>query len=159
MASRKRRALERAGSLGPEHRVEVLDALRDDGERSLAAIAAQLDPGRGLAIVTEGLLPYLDRDAVLGIWRRAAGCLSSFPHGLMLSDLHLASENEGLMVTIGAQALSLFVRGRVGMHFDEEAEALAALAAAGFAEATLHRGSEASDADGADGVRVIEATT
>ena len=159
MAARKRQALERAGSLGPEHRVLTIDALREDGELSLAAIAAGLDPDRGLAIIAEGLPPYLDRDAVLGIWRRAAGSLSGFPHGLMLSDLHLASETRGALVSLGTLALRAFVRGQVGMHFEEEADAGSALAEAGFETVALHRGSEVSDAESAGNIRVIAAAT
>jgi O-methyltransferase involved in polyketide biosynthesis len=159
MAARKRGALERTGSLGPEHRVVVLDALSEEGEYSLAAVAGGLDPERGLAIVTEGLLSYLDRNSVLGLWRRAASSLSPFPHGLMLSDLHLASENHGLVTAIGVRMLSAFVRGRVEMHFQDEPGAVAALTEAGFAEAVLHRGSEVSEAPGAGSVHVIEAST
>jgi O-methyltransferase involved in polyketide biosynthesis len=159
MAARKREALERIGSLSPAHPVVELDALSKEGAHSLAAVAAGLDRERGLAIVTEGLLPYLDRDTVLALWRRIAGCLSSFSSGTMLSDLHLASENSGLVVAIGTRALSAFVRGHVGMHFDEEDEAVAALTKAGFTEAILHRGSEISEASGAGGIRVIEAST
>ncbi len=60
MAARKRAALDRLGSLGDRHRVREVDALRDDyGPGSLAAIAAELDHGHGLAIITEGLLGYL----------------------------------------------------------------------------------------------------
>jgi O-methyltransferase involved in polyketide biosynthesis len=158
MAARKRLALERAGSLGPGHRVLPLDALREDGAESLTALAARLDPSRGLAIITEGLLTYLDRDSVLGLWRRAAESLHRFPHGLMLSDLHLGGENAGLVTAIGRLALSAFVRGHVEMHFEDEADAVAALIDAGFAAATLHSGAEISDARGAGGVRVIEAT-
>jgi O-methyltransferase involved in polyketide biosynthesis len=157
MASRKRDALERTGSLGPEHRVEVVDALDEGGPRSLEALAGQLDPERGLAIVTEGLLSYLDRHAVLSLWRRAAADLSRFPHGLMLSDLHLASENAGLVTAIGVRMLSAFVRGRVEMHFDDEGEVLAALAEAGFEEAELHSGAEVSEESGAASVHVLEA--
>jgi O-methyltransferase involved in polyketide biosynthesis len=159
MAERKRRALERAGSLGPRHRVAVLDALDESGPHSLTALAGELDRDRGLAIVSEGLLSYLDADSVLSLWRRAAASLRGFPHGLMLADLHLASENTSLMTAIGVRMLSAFVRGRVQMHFSEEAEAVPALQGAGFADATLRRGSEVSNASGADSVRVIEAST
>src|SRR5690348_6965545 len=38
MAERKRRALERIGSLSEHHRVAALDALRDDGPESLSAL-------------------------------------------------------------------------------------------------------------------------
>ncbi len=56
MAERKRRALERVGSLGEQHRVRELDALSESGPNSLPAAAAELDPERGLVIITEGLL-------------------------------------------------------------------------------------------------------
>jgi O-methyltransferase involved in polyketide biosynthesis len=158
MAARKRVALERAGSLGPGHRVLELDALRGGGEQSLTALAAELDPSSGLAIVTEGLLSYLDRDSVLGLWRRAAETLGRFPNGLMISDLHLGGENAGLITAIGVRVLSAFVRGRVEMHFEDEEGAIAALNAAGFDRATLHNGSEISDPRRVGSVRVIEAT-
>jgi len=53
MAGRKRRALARMGSLSERHRVEILDALRDGGPGSLAALAETLNPDAGLAIITE----------------------------------------------------------------------------------------------------------
>src|SRR4051812_37384532 len=72
MAERKREALERMDSLSAGHRVVEIDALRDDGPRSLAELAGTLQPERGLAIVTEGLLTYFADDDVLGMWRRFA---------------------------------------------------------------------------------------
>src|SRR6185436_12946989 len=67
MAARKRDALARIGR--PDtHRVVDLDALADEGPLSLDAVAAELDPAAGLAIITEGLLSYLPRDAVLALW-------------------------------------------------------------------------------------------
>jgi O-methyltransferase involved in polyketide biosynthesis len=157
MAERKRQALESAGSLGPRHRVEVVDALSGSGAESLEGLAARLDPSRGLAIVAEGLLSYLDRESVLSLWRRSATVLADFPQGLMLCDLHLAGENKGLIATIGVLALSAFVRGQVAMHFEDEAEAVAALEAVGFRKAVSHRGTEVSDERGAASIHVIEA--
>jgi O-methyltransferase involved in polyketide biosynthesis len=90
MAEHKRAALQRIGSLGERHRVSEIDVLRDDdGPGSLAAVAGELDPGQGLAIVTEGLLGYLPSDAVAAIWRRFATTLGGFAAGRYLSDLHL----------------------------------------------------------------------
>ena len=143
MAALKRRALERMGSLSEHHRVSEVDALRDD---DLAAIAAEFDPNRGLAIITEGLLGYLPTDAVDGIWRRFARTLSRFPDGRYISDLHL-----GGSVTPQVRAfcllLSAFVRGRVYLHFSGAREAEAALASAGFASARV---GPAIDDGGAD---------
>jgi O-methyltransferase involved in polyketide biosynthesis len=158
MVELKQRALREAGSIGPHHRVVVLDALRPDGDRSLASVAEGLDPARGLAIITEGLLSYLDRDSVLDLWRRSAEVLSSFDNGKMLADLHLADENRGAAVAVFVRLLSVFVRGRVRMHFDDEVKARKALIDAGFAEATLRRGSEVRESRGASSVRVAEAT-
>lgn len=162
MAARKREALAAAGSLGAHHRVAELDALSDNGPLSLPAVAASLDPARGVAIVTEGLLNYLDRGAVLGLWQRIAEVLAGFPSGLYLSDLHLADEAGGVVPRAFMAALSVFVLGRVHLHFDDEADASAALSAAGLA-ATLHRPPafagrlEGCGEPGARLVRVIEA--
>ena len=139
MAARKRAALKRMGSLNDRHRVEEVDALRDDdGPGSLAAIAAGLDRGQGLAIITEGLLGYLPTDSVHGLWRRFASSLGEFPRGRYISDLHL-----GGAVTPQVRAfrllLSAVVRGRVYLHFDDAREAEAALTTAGFGSADVRR--------------------
>lgn len=151
MAGRKRRAIAGTPDRPPVEVVE-LDALADGGPRSLEAIAGRhLDPARGLAIVTEGLVNYFDRASLEGMWRRFAALLARFPAGLYLSDLHLA---EDIRRVPGARAfsalLSVFARGRVHMHFRDETEAGAALLAAGFAEARIHPAGSAP-------VRVVEA--
>ena len=81
MAERKRAALERIGSLSESHRVQALDALRDDGPGSLAELATELDPAQGLAIITEGLLGYLDTDSVLGSGGGSRGRFTGSPAG------------------------------------------------------------------------------
>ena len=141
MAARKRAALERMGSLSASHRVEEIDALRDDGPGSLLTLAAELDPTQGLAILTEGLLGYLDRPSVDGVWRRFARVLSGFSTGRYISDLHV-----GDVQTVAIRGfrvlLSAFVRGRVHLHFSSAAEAVVALRAAGFAGAEVRRASD-----------------
>jgi O-methyltransferase involved in polyketide biosynthesis len=163
MTARKRRALERMGSLSDRHRVVEVDALRDTGERSIAALAAELDRESGLAIITEGLLGYLDTDAVDGIWRRFARTLSQFASGRYLSDLHLGSVQNAQIRAFRA-ALSVFVRGQVHLHFDNAQQAEGALRDAGFAQAKLYRASDvpgvepASDPGGRL-AHIIEAST
>jgi O-methyltransferase involved in polyketide biosynthesis len=139
MAARKRRGLERMGAVSSHHHVVELDALRDDGPGSLAALAGTLDPGAGLAIVTEGLLSYFDTESVLGMWRRFARTLRRFAAGVYLADLHVGGSNEGATARAFEIALALFVQRRVHMHFEGEADAVAALVAAGFSDAQLHR--------------------
>lgn len=138
MARRKRQALERMGSLSERHRVEELDALREDGPGSLAAIAATLDPERPLVIITEGLLSYLERDQVLGMWERFADTLAGFRSGRYLSDLHLQEDARGPHVEAFRALLSAFVRGPVLLHFADAQEAVAALEQAGFGQAKVN---------------------
>ncbi len=163
MARRKREALEEIGSLSDHHRVEDIDALAESGPASVAGIAAGLDPERGLAVVTEGLVHYLDPGSLSGLWRRTASTLSCFPSGVYLSDLHLEDEAGGVRADAFRVALSAFVRGRVHPHFSTEDDARAALVGAGFGEVALHRPLDYADrlADlderGASMVRVIEA--
>ncbi|HET8813532.1 MAG TPA: class I SAM-dependent methyltransferase [Solirubrobacterales bacterium] len=163
MARRKREALERMGSLGPHHRVADLDVLRDGGPDSLESVVETLDPEAGLAIVTEGLLTYLDDATVEALWGRIAAALARFDEGVYLSDLRFARPDRGLGERAFDRALSVFVRGRVHAYRGDEATAEAALRAAGFEQARVHRGdrhpaaAEAHDDPGAGVVCVIEA--
>jgi O-methyltransferase involved in polyketide biosynthesis len=163
MTARKRRALERIGSLSDQHRVRELDALRDDGPGSLVAVVGELDPDHGLAIITEGLLGYLPTDSVEQLWRRFAEALSGFRVGRYISDIHL-----GAVQDAGVKAfrvlLSLFVRGRVYLHFDSSREVEAAVRDAGFASAEVRRAAELAgaipDGDRASRlVHILEAST
>jgi O-methyltransferase involved in polyketide biosynthesis len=165
MAARKRRALDVAGR-GRDHHVVEVDALADDGPASIAALARQhLDPTRGTAIVTEGLISYFSRAHVEGMWRRFAATLRTFPHGVYFSDLNTAGDVSGMHTAKAfRRVLQLFARGQVYLHFADADEAAGALLAAGFRTAQVHR---PNDLDGVDFpgrekrhvVRVIEART
>jgi O-methyltransferase involved in polyketide biosynthesis len=135
MAERKRRALERIGSLGEHHRVAEVDATSDD---SLAAVVATLDRGAGLAIVTEGLLTYFGHDDVIAMWRRFARELALFSSSLYLADIRIGGVDRGVAERAFRVILSSFVQRQVHVHFDGEAEAVETLHATGFAEARLH---------------------
>jgi O-methyltransferase involved in polyketide biosynthesis len=144
MAARKRRALERIGSLSNRHRVVDLDALRDRGPGSLAELAAGLDPDAGLAIITEGLLGYLPTDAVVDLWTRLAEILARFESGRYISDLHLGSAASPV-VRLFRLLLSAFVRGGVYLHFEDAAQAEAQLRACGFAAAAVRPARELTE--------------
>lgn len=136
MAARKRAALERIGSLSDRHRVEEVDALRDQGPASLGQLAARLDTEAGLAVITEGLLGYLEKDDVRDIWRRFAHTLARFRQGTYISDIHMG-ELQNIQVRAFRVLLSVFVRGRVHLHFGTEEEIVQALEEAGFSSATV----------------------
>jgi O-methyltransferase involved in polyketide biosynthesis len=165
MAARKRDVLARLGSLDEHHRVIELDALVDSGPASLAALAGSLDPTRGTAIITEGLVNYFDRDTVFGMWSRFATALSGFSDGVYFSDLHLHGDANPTLTWAFTMGLSAFVRGRVHLHFGNPTEAAAALLDSGFAGAVLHQPTDFPDVIGerpnrsARMVRVIEASS
>ena len=164
MAARKRAILAEAGGETTTHRVVEIDALADAGPRSLDAIAASLDPARGTAIITEGLLNYFDAPAVRGMWARFARALARFPRGLYLADLSVASESGGALAAAFAAMLGVFVRGKVHVHFQDPGHAEAELRASGFADATLHRPTDFTtevgviEEAGASRVRIVHAT-
>lgn len=158
MLANKRRILAELGGETAHHRTAEVNALVDDGPTSIAAICDSLDPARGTAIITEGLINYFDRDTVVGIWRRFARALARFPHGLYLSDLIQREGNTGPLVTGFSWLLTAFVRGKVHLHADAED----ALAAAGFDAALLDPRDYPDELPGlerhgAGRVRIIEA--
>ena len=152
MAARKRELLRTANLLGPRHEVVAIDALADEGPLSLAALAQRLDPARGTAIVTEGLINYFDRDTVERMWQRFARLLARFPAGVYLSDDIFAADVAGstAMRLFGA-ALSAFARG-FHVHHQSADECRSRLSAAGFAGAVVHVPGER------EVIRVVEAT-
>lgn len=158
MAQRKRDALARMGSLSDRHRVVDIDVLRDGGPDSLDSLVETLDPKEGLAIVTEGLLTYLDDDTVDALWARLATALRGFERGVYLSDLRFARPDRGAAERAFDVVLSTFVRGRVHAYRGDETTAEAALLAAGFKAARLHRGNEhpaAAEVRGDPGAGVV----
>lgn len=162
MAAKKRELLGRAGAGSAHHRVVDIDATADDGARSIDAITAGLDPSRGTAIITEGLLNYFDPGSVVGMWRRFGRALGRFPHGLYLSDLHLGQDARPIE-RVFAGLLGVFVRGRIHFHFADEPAAVRELGVAGFGRSAL-RSPEAHqaltgplDVASARAVRIVDA--
>ncbi len=164
MAQRKRDALARMGTLGAHHRVVELDILHEGPSESMEALAEDLDPAGGLAVVTEGLLTYLDDETVERLWGRLAAILGRFSKGVYLADLRFARPGRSVSEQGFDLILSAFVRGRIHVYRGDEATALTSLRAAGFAEAELHRGDRhpaaaATNRDpGAGVISIIQAT-
>jgi O-methyltransferase involved in polyketide biosynthesis len=163
MAHRKREALERMGSLGDHHRVADVDLLRDGGPGSLEALTADLDPAKGLVIITEGLLTYFDAGTVEALWARLAAVLGRFERGVYLADLRVASHSRSAPERAFALVLGAFVRGKVHTYSGDEAGSQAALRRAGFKRVRLHRCDEhpAAGEAGADpaaaAIHILEA--
>ncbi len=115
----------------------------------------------GLAIITEGLLGYIAPDDLTALWRRFAAALAGFTTGRYISDLHLASA-QTIEVRVFRVVLAAFVRGQVYLHFDDAAEAEAALREAGFESATVRPANEIIGEKrqrGAQLAHILEAST
>jgi O-methyltransferase involved in polyketide biosynthesis len=164
MARRKRRILEGLGGPRQGHHVVAIDALSDDGPLSLAAATeSMLDPERGTAIVSEGLLNYFDREAVLDMWSRFSCFLARFPAGQYLSDIHLGDALHARAVPrLFLAGLGAFAAGRIHLHFATAGELTASCAASGFARSRIHHPASLAGelgfaaSRGPDHVRVLE---
>ena len=143
MAARKRRALEQMGSLDDRHRVVEVDALRDDGPDSIAALAAELDRESGLAIITEGLLGYL-RHATrsTGSGGASRGRCRASPRGRYISDLHLGVGAERADTRVSRCAVGVRARAGAPALRQRRSRRRTALRDAGFAGAKLYRAAD-----------------
>src|SRR5258708_27057699 len=163
MIGRKRQILAQLGGETAHHRTAEIDAVVDDGPTSIGALCASVDPSRGIAIVTEGLINHFDRATTEAMWRRFATALARFPRGLYVSDLMLRDNNAGPLSTTFARLLGVFVRGRTPLPFATADEAERALADAGFAATLLDPrdfAAELGDIEpaGASRVRIVDAS-
>jgi len=162
MITHKRRILSELGGETAHHRTVEIDALSDTGPTSIDGVLGTLDPERGTAIITEGLINYFDTSTMLAMWRRFATALRRFPNSLYLSDLILRQGNAGPLITSFQWLLSAFVRGKVHMHFDSAEQAEDEMLATGLAGILLDPrdfASELPDLEeaGAGRVRIVEA--
>ncbi len=139
MAARKRRILGDAGLLGTGHHVVTVDALAAGGPESVTEVCMPLlDPDKGTAVITEGLVNYFDPASLACMWRNFAGLLQRFPRGMYVSDLHTDEDSMRLRGALWfKRLLGVFARGDVHMHFRTEGEARAALEDAGFSRPEL----------------------
>lgn len=140
MAAHKRELVQRAASPA-NHIVAELNALAEGGDHSLASVAERhLDPTRGTAIITEGLLNYFPQPEVEGMFARFAACLRGMAGGVYLSDLNVRDDARGQpTVEVFRRLLQLVARGGVHLHYGDAADGERALVDAGFDGATLHR--------------------
>jgi O-methyltransferase involved in polyketide biosynthesis len=161
MSRRKEDLLTRAALMGPGHRVRVLDAFAPTGPNSLDALADELDPDQGTAVITEGLINYFPMSNVVTLWNSVGSTLHRFPRGLYLTDLHL-DQAPGAVTATAKFLIQAFVRGNVYLHFDSERDAIAALREAGFDHADLLLPSSFDGVDAAPGIdrnHIVRATT
>lgn len=160
MVAQKKKLLAQRLRVCHSHHVKVVDAFADHGAHSLDGLVRSLDPDKGLAIITEGLLNYFDSDPVLNLWARISKTLSQFKHGAYLSDIHLHAQNADPLAQAFVAGLGVFVRGKVYLHFETAGHLQLAMENLGLA-CQVHRPSDfanqipACAGKGADFCRVL----
>jgi O-methyltransferase involved in polyketide biosynthesis len=139
MAKAKREMLAHAGLLSLRHRVVDVDVLAPHGPLSIAAsIGPCLDPAKGTAVVTEGLLSYFPREAVDTLWSNVVSLLRAGAGGLYVAETYLTGEHDTMASSRAfRKLLGVFVRGRTHLHFATSDEVKTALLASGFDAASV----------------------
>lgn len=160
MAARKAATLRSALRGNPLHQVVPIDAFAEDGELSLSRLFESLPADRPVMVLAEGLLNYFSRDQLELLVRNLARCFAERPGSVFVSDLHFSGHNSGLLAEVFKRALATFVRGRVHLHYQDEAEMQSRLTSLSMRLESLkpsdHAGQLAScQARYADLVRVI----
>jgi O-methyltransferase involved in polyketide biosynthesis len=167
MAERKRERLAAAGLRRPGHHVVALDVLADSGPLSIveATAGGLFDREQGIAIITEGLLPYFDDATAAQVWRRLAGFAAPFHSDVYLSDLYLRGPRAVAAVKAFERMLAIFARGRTHTHFAREQDVAPAMARMGFARTAVHHPKDFAKVlplpgvGGMEVVQVLEAST
>lgn len=138
MAARKRAMLKAAVVPAPNHHVIEVDALAERGQLSIEAALSGLAADTGVAVITEGLLPYLSDADLRDLWRRLATTLRRFRHGIYLTDVNPRADVGSAR---GARLLHSFLRVLVGsnvtLHFRDGDDIRSTAAEAGFASVDM----------------------
>lgn len=134
MAARKSALLQEQGWLDGKHRVRAVDILAEEGEQSLAALLAELDPDRPVAVITEGLVNYFQRPVIEGFWRRLASALRGFPEATYLTELYpdLREHPRYRQIRWGVGLIGRLTRGGYPLHYRSAAEIEQAFVGCGF---------------------------
>lgn len=137
MIANKQRLI--GAQLSEGHRLVTVNALADSGPDSLRDLAGSLDTSKGVAVITEGLLPYFDGPTGSEIWRRIHEFMRLFSQGLYLSDYYLRQDTQKV-VGVGPmfKLLGWFVGGGVHLPLESDTELYNALGDAGLSDAAVH---------------------
>lgn len=139
MAARKARLLQALGG-DPLHKVKACNILQDDGEQSIKALLATLDPTKKTLIITEGLVNYFDLPTIRGVWARMAQGLKEFPQGWYVTDLYpdFADHPSYRYVKFAQKLVGFFTRGEWPLHYSSDAAIRKGFSDDGFAQVEVH---------------------
>lgn len=139
MAARKSALLREQGWLDGKHRVRPVDILAEQGEQSLGALLAELDPGRPVAVITEGLVNYFQRPLIEGFWRRLVEALRVFPEATYLTELYpdLREHPRYRQIRWGVGLIGRLTRGGYPLHYCNAGEIGEAFRGCGFRQVAV----------------------
>ncbi|HEX5841492.1 MAG TPA: class I SAM-dependent methyltransferase [Pseudomonas sp.] len=165
MAARKRLLLSGQGWLGSRHQVRAVDILAAGGARSLSALFAELDPGKPVVVITEGLVNYFELGVIESFWQRLAEQLRGFPQAIYLTELYpdLREHPRYRQLRWGVGLIGRLTRGSYPLHYRNDQAIVQGFQRCGFRRVEVFDPSSASQALGlapsrsAGLVRVIEA--
>lgn len=165
MAARKRLLLSGQGWLGSRHQVRAVDILAAGGARSLSALFAELDPGKPVVVITEGLVNYFELGVIESFWQRLAEQLRGFPQAIYLTELYpdLREHPRYRQLRWGVGLIGRLTRGSYPLHYRNDQAIVQGFQRCGFRRVEVFDPSSASQTLGlapsrsAGLVRVIEA--
>jgi O-methyltransferase involved in polyketide biosynthesis len=120
------------------HKLTTINGLFASGPNSLEELVSTLSQNeKGLIIITEGLVNYMDERTLNLLWSNIRIALSKFKNGIYLSDIHLKPKVEAKDSLLFRSLLSIFVRGSVHLHFDGAEMAASALSQLQFQNVSI----------------------
>ncbi len=117
-----------------QHLIE-LDALNDD---YMTVLGKRLDQSQACAMITEGLIGYLNKPQAEQVWSRVFSFMSHFNSGTYYTDMHVAEHNQNVVVDLFKRGLALFVGNTIEWAFETDEEVINAMKKNGARAIVLH---------------------
>ena len=99
------------------HQLHIIDAMQSNTTVSDSLHAVITNSGlsrkHGVAIITEGLLNYFNKERTENMWKNFAKELITFKHGFYVTNVHLDNYEPNSPVLWFKKVLSIFVQGDV----------------------------------------------
>lgn len=136
--------LKRAGgATHARHHFVAIDAFQENTKQSLEGATSEiLDPKRGLAIITEGLISYFETKKIEGLFGRLARFGHKFVNAAYICDFHLTDEQPMTALTkLVRRGIETCARTKLHLHYRNEAEARVPLLHSGFKNVEFCRAS------------------
>ena len=131
----------------PEHQVSSCNILQEEGEISINALLAGLDPQQKTVIVTEGLVNYFSLPVIRAVWQRMAAALQTFPTGFYVTDLYpdFADHPSYRYVKFAQKLVGFFTRGQWPLHYPSDQAIQQGFREDGFCQVKVHDPAEFYD--------------